>query len=129
MCLFGPLGIAGARFGSANTMGSWSIDQEPIVDPGRRPPENVSAEFHDAFMKLPTEALPQRPGVGKANYTLVMDGNAKIEVQLRERKFTVKCYGDCHKGKKVKNPACGWSVAGIEAAWKLAKERLQPDAE
>ena len=99
----------------------WLLSSEAIPDPERKIPENFCSSVHEAYMRVPTEALPRIVGTGKKNYTLTDAHGAKIEVQLSNCAFYIKTFAD--KGLKVTNPSNTWSM-GIEKAWEQVKERI-----
>ena len=99
----------------------WLLTSEAIPDPERKIPENFCTSVHEAYMRVPTEALPRVVGTGKKNYTLTDAHGAKIEVQLSNCAFYIKNFAD--KSIKVTNPSNTWSM-GIEKAWAQVKERI-----
>jgi hypothetical protein len=69
----------------------------PVVDPDRKMPDNFDPTCKDAYMTLPTEALPRGPSFGRWSYTILpplgWQGKNKIEVLLRTKAFFL------HRGK------------------------------
>ena len=101
------------------------------MDENRELPVNFDPAHYEVFQRLPQDALPQGPCIGKSNYTIskIMNGvlqrsPLRIEVHLREGRFFVK---RDHDGQVVTNsPGITWAQAGsIQQAWDDAKRKAK----
>lgn len=84
---------------------------------------NLNGAVKGLVRNLPRECWPTQPPMGQWNYSLKGPGKARIEVQLKEKKFYL---ARLPSGGKCLLPSYSWSVHGTpEDAWKAVQATLR----
>ncbi len=90
----------------------------------RSVPDNFDPSVVKRFKQLPPDALPQRAGSGKFNFTIKGLNGATVEVQLKHCKFYFKKLAGGHEVES--KPTVAWSLyPSLDACWLDVKRMVQ----